>query len=112
MSLSDSGLGGAFGNQQDKPVSKVYTKLNIIDGYQERRGAGQHNENEEEKESAQRPGLLDDFAPGKLPSLGQDQVLSPITPFNSFTVKAIEFGRSNTKFDLAYKSHVWIISKN
>lgn len=66
MSLSDFGGGGMFG-QLDQPVSKVYTTLNIIDGYQQRKKDGPASRFEEEKEECEpsESGILDSLASTK-----------------------------------------------
>ena len=121
MSLSDFGgmaSGGVFG--QDKPVSKVYTTLNIIDGYQQKKKEQnysliQYEEMKEEEGAAVNAdaGLLDNssFVSNKY-VVNESNPLSPIRPFNSFSIKAVEYGKTKTKFDMEFRSNVWIISKN
>lgn len=55
-------------------------------------------------------GLLDSYVQSKF--VNDQNPLQPVRPFNSFTIKAIEFGKTTTKFDMEYRSHVWLISKN
>lgn len=87
-------------SSNSEPISKVYTKLNIIDEYQSKGNLSSFSETMQSLDSHSQKRLSEE------PNSPQKDT------YGSFNIKVIDRGTKHTKFDLSFKGNVWILSKN
>ena len=87
-------------SSNSEPISKVYTKLNIIDEYQSKGNLSSFSETMQSLDSHSQKKLSEE------PNSPQKDT------YGSFNIKVIDRGTKHTKFDLSFKGNVWILSKS